>query len=186
MPGEPTAIKRRRIFVSYRHIEPDQTVARQVAQALKEQHHVFIDCDIAPGSEWGGDIENALQSTEFLVAILSNAAAKSPMFVAEIETAHQRRMDTGEPQIIPVRLDFDGPLRYPLSAYLNSFQYIFWAGPEDTSGLIQNLRAAIGQCSSRVQEVQTHPRLGTFGLWRNALKRAAPPTRCWRGGIDSI
>src|SRR5262249_55797993 len=127
---------RKRLFISYQHVEPDQTVARQVANALGELHDVFIDQEILPGRDWGHDIEDALQTAEFLVAFLSETSVKNPMVVTEIETAHQRKVNTGAPVIIPIRLGFDGQLRYPLSAYVNRFQRIAWRGPEDTSHLI--------------------------------------------------
>lgn len=138
----PTEVKaeRKRIFVSYRHVQPDEVVARAVAETLKQHHHdVFIDVNIRPGSEWGEDIEQALKKTDFLIAILSELATQSPMTVAEVEIAHNRRMKTGEPTIIPIRLGFDGPLRYPLSAYINRFQYLLWRGPQDTDALINQL-----------------------------------------------
>jgi len=139
MPPE-VKTERKRIFVSYRRVQPDEEVARALAETLKRHHHdVFIDVDIRPGSEWGEDIEEALQNTDFLIAILSELATQSPMTVTEVEIAHNRRMRTGEPIIIPIRLRFDGPLRYPLSAYVNRFQYLLWRGPEDTDALINQL-----------------------------------------------
>jgi hypothetical protein len=35
--------KRTRIFISYKRIEPDTSVARQVFEALSQQHAIFID-----------------------------------------------------------------------------------------------------------------------------------------------
>jgi hypothetical protein len=133
----------KRIFISYCHIEPDRTVARQIAAAIKEHHDVFIDQDIRPGGEWGEDIENALQTADFVVVFLSEVATQSPMVIAEIETAHQRRLKTGQPTLIPVRLGFDRLLRYPLSAYVNRFQHIVWRGTNDTEGLISELLSTV-------------------------------------------
>jgi hypothetical protein len=35
--------KRARIFISYKRVEPDTSVAREVFEALSQQHDVFID-----------------------------------------------------------------------------------------------------------------------------------------------
>lgn len=53
MPTEVNA-ERKRIFVSYRRVQPDEEVARALVETLKQRHHdVFIDVDIRPDSEWG-------------------------------------------------------------------------------------------------------------------------------------
>jgi hypothetical protein len=135
--------QRKRLFISYRRVDPDQTVARQVANALRGLHEVFIDEEIPPGRDWGEYIDAALQTAEFLIAFLSEPAARSEMVREEIRSAHERNMETGVPVIIPVRLGFDGQLRMPLSAYVNRFQYLFWRGPEDTPQLIHQLIEAV-------------------------------------------
>ena len=56
---------------------------------------------------------------------------------------------TGAPRILPVRVAFDGPLPYPLNAYLDSIQYATWNKPDDTPRLLKELLAAIaGEASS--------------------------------------
>src|SRR5215470_11989608 len=143
--------QRRRLFISYRHVEPDQTVARQVADALGKQHAVFIDQKILPGYEWDSEIEGGLQTAEFFIAFLSEPAAKSPGVVTEIETAHYRNVSTGTPVIVPVRLGFEAPLRYPLSVYVNRFQYILWRDPGDTALLIRELTEVIAKQTEKTQ-----------------------------------
>lgn len=160
MPPNGEAVKLKRIFVSYRSVEPDQTVARTVVEALKHEHEVFIAPDIRPGSDWGQSVEDALQRSNFLIAFISELAAKSPMVVAEIETAHARRVETGEPSIIPVRLGFETQLRYPLSAYINRFQHILWRDFKDTEQLIRVLKTILTSEPIRTPFGQTaRPRL---------------------------
>ena len=45
------------------------------------------------------------------------------MVRGEIEMARHQAATTSRPRILPVRLKFDGPLPYPLNAYLDSIQY---------------------------------------------------------------
>jgi len=120
------------VFISYRHTEPDQSLAKELANAIGKQHQVFIDTQIPLGKEWGATIEEHLTGADFLVALVSKEAAESPMVVAEIEQAHFLNVHHKRPGIIPIRLMFDGHLRYPLSAYLNRFQQGVWNGPQDT------------------------------------------------------
>jgi serine/threonine-protein kinase len=146
MSDQAKSIKQRnRLFISYRRVEPDQTVGRRVADALRELHEVFIDEAIIPGCDWGEDINNALQTAEFLIVFLSERAARSEMVVEEVRTAHERSKETGLPATIPVRLGFDGPLPYPLSAYVNRFQHLSWRGAEDTPQLIHQLTEAVAE-----------------------------------------
>jgi len=52
--------KRSRVFISYKHIEPDALVARKVYEALSQQHDVFIDQSMPVGVRWGERIEAEL------------------------------------------------------------------------------------------------------------------------------
>jgi DNA polymerase III delta prime subunit len=120
------------VFISYKHVEPDQSLAVELADAIRKQHRVFIDSQIPLGQEWGDVINEHLGSADFLAALVSEDATRSPMVVAEIEQAHRLNVANRRPGIIPIRLRFDGQLRYPLSAYVNRFQQCTWNGPADT------------------------------------------------------
>ena len=45
--------KRARIFISYKRVEPDISVAGEVFKALSQQHDVFFDQIIPVGIRWG-------------------------------------------------------------------------------------------------------------------------------------
>lgn len=143
MPDECRSPDTKHIFISYRHIEPDQTVARLIASAMKSAHEVFIDTDILPGADWGRSIDGALDKCDFLIVLISESGAESPMLLGEVEKAHARRISAGRPTIIPIRLAHDKMLRYPLSAYLNPFQFIRWEGPQDDERLVAALLAVV-------------------------------------------
>ena len=65
------------------------------------------------------------------------------MVIAEIEKAHHHEKIHGKPAILPVRLNYNEPLVYPLSAYLNPLQWALWANDSDTPKLITELKQAI-------------------------------------------
>src|SRR5262245_13653206 len=65
------------------------------------------------------------------------------MVRGEIEIARHHAAIGGAPRILPVRVNFDGPLPYPLNAYLDKIQYAMWSGAGDTSRLLEELQAAL-------------------------------------------
>nr|WP_232224270.1 AAA-like domain-containing protein [Mastigocladopsis repens] len=134
-----------RIFISYkRNAEPDETVALQVFQALSQQHEVFIDRAMLVGTPWAQRIEAELRRADFLIVFLSERAVHSEMVEAEIATAYRLAKEQGgHPAILPVRLNYQEPFQYPLSAYLNSINWALWQGDEDTPDLIEELKLAI-------------------------------------------
>lgn len=133
-----------KIFISYkRNIEPDTPVATAVFDALRQEHEVFIDTTIQVGEKWAERIQKAIKESDYLISFLSAHSVNSEMVIAEIETAHHHGKAHGKPSILPVRLNFNEPLAYPLSAYLNPLQWALWSKDTDTPTLIAELKQAI-------------------------------------------
>ena len=136
--------KRARIFISYKRIEPDTSVAREVFEALSQQHDVFIDKIMPVGVRWGERIEAEIRQADVFIAFLSADSIGSEMVVAEISTAYQlTKSQGGRPVILPIRLAYRAPFPYPLSAYLDAINWAFWQDPEDTPRLITELMHAV-------------------------------------------
>ena len=132
------------VFISYRHVEPDATLARSLADALEQiGFSVFIDTNIPLGGQWGNVIDESLDKADCLVALVSAASAASAMVAAEIEQAHRLNVERGRPIVIPIRLGDAFHLKYPLSAHLSRFQQFTWRGPQDTGTLVTRLREAL-------------------------------------------
>ena len=139
-----------KIFISYkRNVEPDTPVAMAVYEALCQEHEVFIDTTIQVGEKWAEIIQRAIKESDYFICFLSPNSVHSEMVIAEIETAYHHDRAHGNPSILPVRLNHDEPLVYPLSAYLNPLQWALWAASSDTHRLITDLKKAIsgGQLS---------------------------------------
>src|SRR4051812_34706920 len=115
------AAQKARIFISYkRNCAPDEPVALEISKALSASHDVFIDQLILTGEPWAKRIEEELGRTDFLVCLLSKDSVGSEMVLAEIETANRlSKENAAKPKILPVRLNYAEPFKYPLSAYLN-------------------------------------------------------------------
>lgn len=135
----------KRVFISYkRNVEPDESVALQVFQALAKQHQVFVDQTMLVGTRWAESIEAEIRQADFLITFLSAESVHSEMVEAEIKMAHNlAQLQGGKPAILPVRLKYRQPFQYPLSAYLNDINWAFWQGQEDTPRLITELSQAI-------------------------------------------
>ena len=134
-----------RVFLSYkRNQEPDQSLAREIVGGLADAgHSVFIDQRLTVGQAWAREIESQVRQSDYLIVFLTAESSRSEMVRGEIEIARQNAAAGSRPQILPVRLAFEGPLPYPLNAYLDNIQYASWRGPEDTQSLLRELLAAM-------------------------------------------
>lgn len=150
---EKVNTRRARVFISYkRSAEPDETVALKVYEALKNLgHDVFLDLIMSVGSLWGRRIDDELRQADFLIVLLSSESTQSEMVIAEVETAYQlTKQDLQRPVILPVRLAYQEPLKYPLSAYLNPINWASWQTPNDTSRLVEELSQAISDGTAAI------------------------------------
>lgn len=138
-----TGERRTHVFISYKRDSPDEEVARRLRDALAPRHHVFIDQDLPVGTRWAARIEEELRRSDFLITLLSAQSVESEMVRAEVETAAALQKDTGRPAILPVRLAYREPFKYPLSAHLNEINWAYWGGPADTDRLIDELTRAM-------------------------------------------
>lgn len=133
-----------RIFISYKRNCNDEKVALQVFEALAQNHEVFIDQMMPIGTPWAERIETEISHSDYLITFLSSSSANSEMVLGEIEIAHRLAKEkSGVPKILPVRLAFKEPFQYPLSAYLNSINWAYWDGDDNTLDLIEELKTAI-------------------------------------------
>lgn len=135
-----------KIFISYkRNVSPDHEIATKLYECLKEDTDVFIDQTMGLGVRWAEQIEKAIHSTNYFIALLSQHSVHSEMVVAEIATAHSLSKQTGMPHILPVRLAFREPFVYPLSAYLDPINWALWETDTDTDKLVKEILGIIKQ-----------------------------------------
>ena len=139
-----------RVFLSYkRNVEPDQSLATEMVGALEQAGHtVFIDQRLAVGQAWAQEIETQVGQADYLVVFLTADSSRSEMVRGEIEMARHRAAASSRPRILPVRVNFDGALPYPLNAYLGNIQYAVWNQPADTPRLLEQLLTAMNGATS--------------------------------------
>jgi hypothetical protein len=134
-----------RVFLSYkRNVEPDQSLASETVAALEQAGHtVFIDQRLTVGQAWAQEIETQVGQADYLIVFLTADSSRSEMVRGEIEMARHRAAAASRPRILPVRVNFDGSLPYPLNAYLDNIQYAVWNQPADTPRLLAQLLTAM-------------------------------------------
>lgn len=154
------------IFISYRHSEPDSSLAHIFAEVLKKAgHQVFIDTGLRWGSDWVKGIREALERSDFLVLLLSKESGASEMVVKEVslarELAHQRN---GAPVILPVRLNlpFGEALPYQLAIGLQNIHQEMWDKPSDTTRVVHRLLSTVAE-GIEWRSADTSPEIDTGG-----------------------
>ncbi len=135
------------VFISYRHLEPDSTLAQTFADALREAGcKVFIDTSIQWGANWVKSIPEALGRADYFLLLLSREAANSEMVQEEISIAlNLSKQRDGSPVILPVRLNlpYSDPLPYHISPALRVIQQESWEADSDTKILLNKLLETI-------------------------------------------
>ena len=112
-------------FISYRHVEPDQSIAKQVHQMIetfkapKEFYQngkrpvfrVFRDREELAARDLSASIEEALATSRYLIVICSKRTPLSEWCQREIETFKSLH---GEERIIPVLIEGEPGEAFPL------------------------------------------------------------------------
>jgi hypothetical protein len=98
------------VFISYRHVEPDQSLAQSIEQCLTERRlKVFVDTKILVGTPWADEIDRQIRAAQFFVVLISQHSILSDMVRREIKLAHDLSQRPVDPlKILPIRVAFDG------------------------------------------------------------------------------
>lgn len=134
-----------KVFISYRHVQPDDKIARFLGSFLQERGlEVFIDNQISVGTKWIDEIEQRLLSSNFFIVLLSTEAIRSDFIRQEVKMAYElSRSSKGGFAIFPVRIGFMGELPYDLSAYLGPIQFAVLEADDDYEIVCKQLITAI-------------------------------------------
>lgn len=138
--------KSRRVALLYkRGAEPDETLLHALETELTARGcEVFVDRHLRVGLLWAQEIERTLRGADAVIPLLSPAAIQSEMLRYELEISDEAAQGhQGRPRLLPVRVNWEGPLPEPLSKILDPIQYVLWRGPEDTPSVVEELASAI-------------------------------------------
>lgn len=133
------------VLLYKRDAEPDQQLVKLIDASLTNAgHSVFIDRYLTMGVEWAREIETRIRSADAILPLLSTDSIHSEMLGFEIETAHEAsQLQNGRPRLLPVRVNYTGPLPEPMASILDPIQYFLWEGEHDNLGLTTELTEAL-------------------------------------------
>ncbi len=128
-----------RVFVSYCHSNPDESLAASIVHGVQSAGHVvFWDKRIVVGMRWSEEIERQIGHAEVMIVLISETSIRSDMVRREIASAHDLNK-----RILPVRVDFDGTLPYDLASYLDPIQYVLWRREQPHQETVRRLVEAL-------------------------------------------
>jgi hypothetical protein len=135
-----------RVAILYkRNTEPDESLMRWLEENLTQNGQtVFIDRHLEMGVDWAREIEKQIRESDAIIPLLSAESVRSEMMGFEIEHAHETaQVQHGRPYLLPVRVNYTGPLPEPLGGILHPIQYFLWQGNQDKEGLLAELFDAL-------------------------------------------
>ena len=123
--GENEKVYKYDAFISYRHLEPDQSIAKEIHRMIerftppkefykegkKPSYRVFRDREELAARDLSSSIEEALKESRFLIVICGKRTALSDWCVKEIETFRKLH---GDSRIIPVLIEGEPKESFPL------------------------------------------------------------------------
>jgi serine/threonine protein kinase len=133
------------VLLYKRNAEPDNQVLGLLEAHLRRSGcTVFVDRHLTVGMEWAREIEHRVSNADAVVVLLSQASIQSEMLAYEVQIAHEAAQKRdGRPWILPVRLNFDGPLPGALGSVLDGVQYAMWKGTQDNDALVSEIVASL-------------------------------------------
>lgn len=137
-----------KVFISYkRNVKPDTDLALNLRQQLADAGYtILIDQDLRVGEQWAVSLQQKIESSDFVIVLLSEQSIRSEMVIKEVEHAYEHHLHTGKARLLPVRVNYSGALPFPLSTYLMSIQQAEWRSRtrDNTARLVAQLRDVIG------------------------------------------
>ncbi|MBN1463181.1 MAG: AAA-like domain-containing protein [Paludibacteraceae bacterium] len=149
---------RKRIFISYKTVQPDSSIAGGFHHALTAlgAKPFLAEKDILLGEEWGDRVAKEIEECDYFLVLLSENSINSDMVTEEVRRAKARRDKStdNKPVILPVRLNlpFDAKINYDLSGYLNRTQQRMWKSTADTRLIAgEIMRIGCGAATDAIQ-----------------------------------
>ena len=133
------------VLLYKRNAQPDGQVLVLLEEHLRRAGcKVFVDRHLIVGMEWAREIDHRVSNADAVIVLLSEASVQSEMLSHEIQIAHEAAQKrAGKPWILPVRLNFDGPLPGAMASVLDGVQYTVWKGPQDNEALVAEIVASL-------------------------------------------
>ncbi len=154
-PAALAASRRLKVCLLYkRDAQPDEELLKMIEQFLVTHgHDVFVDRNLVVGMQWAAEIDRQIRSSDAVIPLLSQASVQSEMVSYEIQSANEEAQHRGKPQLLPIRVNFTGPLPETLAPILDPIEYALWEGDDDTDRILANLKVALSGPTETVKVV---------------------------------
>jgi class 3 adenylate cyclase len=127
-----------------RNTEPDGRLLLLLEKRLSEGgHRVFVDRHLAVGMQWAEEIDRQIRTADGVIPLLSEASIQSEMLAHEVHIAHETAQQRGRPRLLPVRVNYTGPLPEGLAVVLEPLEYALWESPADDECMARSLLSAL-------------------------------------------
>lgn len=146
------SLQAKKVFISYRSQPEDSAVAEAFYHALQAQgFDTFMAAkSIRLGENWAHKVNEALNSCDYFLVLLSESSAVSEMVIEEVRHIKAMQDKPGDeqqdggmswPVILPIRLKFpmSCPLNYDLRSYLQRIQQVEWNSEADTANIVEQI-----------------------------------------------
>ena len=126
-----------KLFLSYRHVEPDETISKSLYDSLRANgHSVFRDTQgLQAGDAWDPRLQAEIEKADFFVALVSLAYLNSPYIVDhELANATKRWKAGRLERLLFVNLSYAGDPPAAAEEVLREVQFLEkkWRSPKDT------------------------------------------------------
>lgn len=155
-PGAPAhgSGKRKVCLLYKRNAQPDEKLLQTIEQFLiTHGHEVFVDRNLVVGMQWAAEIDRQIRSSDAVIPLLSQQSVQNEMVAYEIQSANEEAQKSGKPQMLPIRVNYTGPLPETLAPILDPIEYVLWEGGDDTDRVLANLKLALSGPSDAVKVV---------------------------------
>src|SRR5207244_1847985 len=121
-----------------RNWQPDEELLKLLETELEAQGYpVFIDRHLTIGEERVKPIEPEIRTADAIIPLLSAGSVHSEVLTYELQTAHAAaQQQGGKPRLLPVRVNYTGPLPDALAPILGPLHYTLWESSKDNERLV--------------------------------------------------
>ena len=148
-----------RVFISYRHVDPDAKLARALYTRLSDaDHEVFIDAvDIPLGALWDKQIARNVELADYFVPLVSATYLYSRYILdRELAPAAARLRGGNLAGFLQINIAYDGEPPAELKDVLSSVQFVKWRGDADTATVLDEVVRALPSARSLVKGMRSY------------------------------
>jgi class 3 adenylate cyclase len=155
-PAQPSRVEASVAILYKRGAPDDECLLKVLDEGLRRAGcKVFIDLRIKIGLDWAQKIEQELRNADAVIPLLSPSSVDSEMLALELQIAEDAaQRGDGKPKLLPVRVNWDGPLPPNVATVMDRYQYSLWAGPQDNESIVAELLEALTRPADEEQPIR--------------------------------